>query len=434
MIPRYQTKEMLQIWNDQTRLSWWLEIEAQTSLACAAQGLVPDIHAKAIACRLKQIDIATLHAQALQVEDTVKHDVIAFLTVVESYLQEEAAFLHYGLTSSDVVDTALALMMKAALNQLIARLSQCLQALATKARKHVHTPMIGRSHGMHAEPTTFGVVLAGHYTELTRQQTHLAQALDTISVGKLSGAVGTFSHLPEPVEHQVLSFFGLNPEPVATQVIARDRHAFVLSTLALLGASIERLATNIRHWQRSELKEAEEPFTPGQKGSSAMPHKRNPIASENLCGMARLLRGYMVSAYENVALWHERDISHSSVERVILPDAFCVADYALQRLTRLIEGLVVYPEHMQQHLDQNHSLYLSQTILLACTRLFMPRQQAYAIVQRYAMQALQEQRDFLDLVLAAPELKSLNLDETQLRAQILVSKSTAERLLQRALI
>ncbi len=433
MIPRYQTEAIGQIFSDERRYGLWLKVEIEAANAASLAGLIPAEHAQALAAKLPELDVAALTARALALEETLKHDVIAFLSACEEHLGPEAASLHYGLTSSDVVDTALACQLRDAAQQTLARLAQVLEALKRRIDEHRYTPMVGRSHGMHGEPTTFGVVLAGHYAELARQRRRLEQAAQEIAFGKLSGAVGTFAHLPPSVEASVMRALDLTPEPLATQVIPRDRHALLFTTLAGLGASIERLATNIRHWQRSELGEAEEPFTQGQRGSSAMPHKRNPIGSENLCGVARLLRGYALSALEDVALWHERDISHSCVERVIGPDAFHLADYALRRLEKIISGLAVYPENMQRSLALTHGLVASQTVLLALVQAGVPRQKAYAIVQRNAMKAWEERTDFITLAARDPELRAVMQDPEALRDKARVSHATADLLIDRAL-
>jgi adenylosuccinate lyase len=432
MIPRYQTAEMAAIFSDENRYRLWLRIELAAADACAKAGFIPQTHAQALRTKLEHADIPKLTERALAIEETVKHDVIAFLSACEEQLGEEAASLHFGLTSSDVVDTTLAAQLTAACAQIDKRLQALLAALKRRAEEHKLTPMVGRSHGMHAEPTTFGIALAGHYAEHARQRKRLAIAASDIAFGKLSGAVGTFAHLPPAIEAQVVQALGLKAEPLATQVVPRDRHAFLFTVIAGLGGSIERFATNLRHWQRTELGEAEEPFTQGQRGSSAMPHKRNPITSENLCGLSRLLRGYALSSLEDIALWHERDISHSSVERVIAPDAFHLADYALKRATTLVEGLAVYPERLARNLAMNFGLTASQTVLLELVKSGVPRQQAYGVVQKAAMQAFSEQRDFIDLVLADEQVRAAVKDPAMLREKTHVSDATATLLLARA--
>ena len=320
---------------------------------------------------------------------TTKHDVIAFLTHVEELGGIEARWLHRGMTSSDVLDSSLAILMRDAADLLLTRCDRLLAALAKRAREHAKTPMIGRSHGIFAEPVTFGLALAGHHAEIARGRARLALAREEIAVGKIAGAVGTYAHLTPEIEERTLRALGLAPETVATQVVARDRHAAFFSALALLAAAIERFATNVRHWQRSEVAEAEEPFTTGQKGSSAMPHKRNPIVSENLCGLARVVRSAVIPALEDVALWHERDISHSSVERMIAPDATTTLGYMLDRTATLAEGLVVYPDHLAKNLERAGELYFSEAVLLALVESGLPRQEAYVLVQRNAMRAWQ---------------------------------------------
>lgn len=432
MLPRYQTKEIALIFSDERRNALWLTIEVEAAVAAARLGLVPTAHAEALKSKLPGMDIAALSQRAAVLEETLKHDVIAFLSACEEQLGEEAASLHYGLTSSDVVDTALACQLRDGTRQVLSRLDGLIAAFDVRIDEHRYTEMVGRSHGMHGEPTTFGIVLAGHRAELQRQRQRLSTALDEIAFGKLSGAVGTFAHLPPDVEAHVMGALGLKPEPLATQVVPRDRHAQLFMALAGLGASIERFATNLRHWQRSELQEAEEPFTAGQRGSSAMPHKRNPIGSENLCGVARLLRGYALAALEDVALWHERDISHSSVERVIGPDALHLADYACKRLTMMVSGMAVYPDNMQRTLAMTHGLVASQTVLLALVQAGVPRQKAYGIVQRNAMKAWAEKTDFIALAAADPELREVMQQPEELRNKAKVAEQTVDMLIARA--
>lgn len=432
MLKRYQSPAIAKVFSDNHRYELWLEIEWRTAQAAARAGLVPKAHADALAAKLPNFDIEALVKRALLLEETLKHDVIAFLSACEEQLQEESASLHFGLTSSDVVDTTLAKQLDEACAVVLQSLGSVLEAFKQKAEEHRDTEMVGRSHGMHGEPTTFGVVLAGHYAELSRQHKRLQAARTDIAFGKLSGAVGTFAHLPPEVEAEVLEAMGLMPEPLATQVVPRDRHAHLFSVLAGLGASIERFSVNLRHWQRSELQEAEEPFTAGQRGSSAMPHKRNPIGSENLCGVARLLRGYALAALEDVALWHERDISHSSVERVIAPDAFHLVDYALRRLDKIVRGLAVYPERMRANLESSFGLVTSQTVLLQLTRAGMPRQVAYGVVQEAAMQAWKERSDFLTLVFSTPEVSALGLQRAEVEKKAKVSGDKARLLQSRA--
>jgi adenylosuccinate lyase len=385
MIQRYSRAEMRDIWSEQRKLELWLEIELLASEALVAQGLVP----KKDFARMKAKAAFNLE-RCKELERTLNHDVIAFTTNVAEHIGGSASrWLHFGLTSSDIVDTAFAVQMVQSADILLADVKALRQAIAARARQHQFTPMIGRSHGIHAEPTTFGLKLAQMYDEFGRACQRLEAARDEVAVGKLSGAVGTSAHLPPEVEAFVCQKLGLRPAPVATQVVARDLHAAFLMTVALVGASIERWATEFRHLQRTEVLEVEEFFAKGQKGSSAMPHKRNPITFERLTGLARVLRGNGLAALENVALWHERDISHSSVERIIFPDSCTLLDYMLVTLTRLIEGLIVYPENMARNLELSLGLWNSQTVLLALIKKGLTREQAYDLVQRNAMKTWQ---------------------------------------------
>jgi adenylosuccinate lyase len=399
MIPRYSRPEMARIWAPENHFRIWFEIEALACEAQAALGVIPESAARAIrekgAFEIERID---------EIERETRHDVIAFLTNLAEHIGPEARFLHQGMTSSDVLDTALAVQLKQAADLLLADLGALLAALKRRAFEHKMTPTIGRSHGIHAEPTTFGLKLAGHYAEFARNRERLLAARKEIATCAISGAVGTFANIDPRVEAYVAERLGLNPEPISTQVIPRDRHAMFFATLAVIAAGIERLATEIRHLQRSEVREAEEYFSPGQKGSSAMPHKRNPVLAENLTGLARLVRAAVLPALEDVALWHERDISHSSVERVIAPDATIALDFALVRLTRLIDGLVVYPERMRANLDATGGLVDSQRVLLALTQAGMSREDAYAAVQRHAMAAWHGAGRFADLLKQDPEI------------------------------
>jgi adenylosuccinate lyase len=384
MIPRYSRPDMVAIWSPETRFRIWFEIEAHATDALAELGVVPKEAAKII--WEKGRDATFNVARIDEIEQVTKHDVIAFLTHLGEIVGPEARFLHQGMTSSDVLDTCLSVQLKRASDILIADVDKLLAALEKRAREHKYTITIGRSHGIHAEPTTFGIKLAEAYAEFSRNRARLVAAQKEISVAAISGAIGTFANIDPKVEAHVAEKLGLAIEPVSTQVIPRDRHAMFFATLGVAASSIERLATEVRHLQRTEVLEAEEFFSPGQKGSSAMPHKRNPVLSENLTGLARLVRGMVVPALENVALWHERDISHSSVERMIGPDATITLDFALARLAGLIEKLVVYPENMRRNLDLLGGLHNSQRVMLALTQTGMSREESYAAVQRNAME------------------------------------------------
>lgn len=417
MIERYTRPEMAELWSEQSRLSVWLEVETVALEEMAREGLVPRDAAEAVRAR-GGFDIERM----AELERELKHDVIAFLTTVAEKVGPEARYLHFGMTSSDLIDTAFALQLTRATDLILAELDLLLEAVRARAEEHRHTVCIGRSHGIHAEPTTFGLKMLGWYTELQRSRARIVQAREEIRVGKLSGAVGTLATLPPQVEERVMQRLGLGVEPVATQVVARDRHAAFFSALALLGCAIERAGTEIRHLQRTEVREAEERFTAGQKGSSAMPHKRNPILSENLCGLARLLRSYADAALQNVALWHERDISHSSVERVIAPDSCTVAHFMLHRFRSLVEGLVVYPERMRQNLELTRGLPFSGRLLLALSDRGMTREHAYGVVQRHALAAWEGGPDLLERVSSDPEVTAL-LDAGTLQSLFSVEHS-----------
>ena len=399
MIPRYARPEMVTIWEPETRFSIWLDIETHAMDAMADLGIVPAEAAKAVrekgAFDVDRID---------EIEREVKHDVIAFLTSLAEHVGEEARFVHQGMTSSDVLDTCFNVQLTRASDILLADLDALLAALKTRAMEHKMTPCIGRSHAIHAEPTTFGLKLAQAYAEFERCKTRLLAAREEIAVCAISGAVGTFANIDPAVEAHVAKAMGLSIEPISTQVIPRDRHAMFFATLGVIASTMERLAVEIRHLQRTEVLEAEEYFSPGQKGSSAMPHKRNPVLTENLTGLARLVRGMVVPALENVALWHERDISHSSVERMIGPDATITLDFALARLTGVVEKLVIYPERMQKNLDLLGGLVHSQRVLLALTQAGTSREDAYRIVQQNAMPVWRGEGQFLDLLKADEEV------------------------------
>ena len=393
---------MGRIWSDQRRYETWLAVETAAAEAMASAGIVPPEAARDIRER-GAFDIARIE----EIEKTTQHDVIAFTTAVAEKVGPSARWLHFGLTSSDVVDTALALQMREACDLVLRDLDALGEAVRDRAFEHRRTPMIGRTHGVHAEPMTFGLKLALWYAEILRDVERVTRAKATISVGKLSGAVGTFAHLPPSIEADVCRRIGLEPAPVASQVVQRDRHAELLSTLAITAASLEKFALEIRGLQKTEIGEVEEPFAKGQKGSSAMPHKRNPIGCEQICGLARLLRGNATAAMENIALWHERDISHSSVERVILPDSFIALDHILRRFTKIVGGMVVYPDRMRQNLDRSRGVVFSGAVLLELARAGVSREQAYEWVQRNAMRSFAEQRDFKALLAADPDVTGM---------------------------
>ena len=402
MIGRYTSPEMGRIWSDQRKYETWLQVETAAADAMARAGIIPADAARDIRERgrfdLERID---------EIEQVTQHDVIAFTTAVAEHVGPSARWLHFGLTSSDVIDTAQALQMRDACDLILAGLDRLMQAVRQRADEHRRTPMIGRTHGVHAEPMTFGLKLALWYAELTRDVNRVHRARETVSVGKLSGAVGTFAHLPPSIEADVCRSLGLEPAPVASQVIQRDRHAELLNALAITASSLEKFALDIRGLQKTEIGEVEEPFAKGQKGSSAMPHKRNPIGCEQIVGLARLVRANAGASLENNALWHERDISHSSVERVIIPDSFIALDHMLRRFTRIVSGMVVYPERMRENLDRSRGVVFSGTVLLELARRGVSREQAYEWVQRNAMRAFNEKRDFKALLLADRDITSV---------------------------
>lgn len=403
MIPRYSRPEMTALWSNEARLRRWRDVELAALEGMVAEGIAPK--SALDACVAKAGDFnAEDNARIEEIEKVTKHDVIAFLTFMEERIGPDARWLHWGMTSSDVLDTSLALILRDAATLLISGVDRVLEAVEARAFEHKLTPMMGRSHGIHAEPISFGHKLAIWFDELKRARRRLEQARDVISFGKISGAVGTFAHLPPSVETHAMKKLGLTGAPASSQIVQRDRHAEYFGALALLGASIEKFAVEIRHLQRTEVREAEENFTPGQKGSSAMPHKRNPILSENLTGLARLLRGYALSAIENVPLWHERDISHSSVERMVGPDATVVADFMLHRFAGLIENLKVYPQNMQKNLELLGGVVNSQRLLLELAKRGLDRQAAYVIIQRNAMKHYELGLDFKTALLADVDL------------------------------
>ena len=398
MIDRYTRPEMGALWTEEAQYQAWLDVELAACWAWAeATGQIPHEDVETL-YENAGFDVDRIHA----IEAETRHDVVAFTRAVSETLGEERKWVHYGLTSSDVVDTAQSLRLTRANAILRADLERLADVLRQRAVEHKHTVCVGRTHGVHAEPTTFGLKLARFYDQVRRDQERFEAAAEAVRVGKLSGAVGTFANIPPEVERLTCERLGLRPAPISTQVLPRDLHAQYLGALALVGTTIETIAVEIRHLQRSEVLEAEEAFGKGQKGSSAMPHKRNPVGSENLTGMARLMRGYMVAAYENVALWHERDISHSSVERVILPDATIALDYALQRLARIVENLTVYPDRMAENLERTYGLVYSQRLLLMLIETGLSREAAYDTVQPLAMRAWRERRSFREIVEAEP--------------------------------
>ncbi len=393
MIERYTTEEMGRIWTPENRFLKWLEVELYVCKAWHKKGKIPAAALKRI-IKKARFDVKRID----EIEKTVKHDVIAFLTSVAEYVGPDSRYIHMGLTSSDVLDTSLALLLREASNLIIEDIKELMEVLKDRAHEHKDTVMMGRSHGIHAEPVTFGLKMAMYYDEMGRNLERMIAAREVISYGKLSGAVGTFSSIDPSIERYVLRELGLRPEPVATQVVQRDRHAEFFSTLAIIASTIEKIAVEVRHLQRTEVLEAEEPFTKGQKGSSAMPHKRNPILSENLTGLARLVRGYATSTMENNALWHERDISHSSVERVAAPDATILMDFMLKRVSTMLSGLVVYPEKMKKNMELLKGLVFSQRVLLKLVDKGLTREDAYKVVQRNAMKVWEGKGEFKGLL------------------------------------
>src|ERR1700760_232133 len=408
MVPRYSRPQMAAIWAPENRYRIWFEIEALAAEGMARAGLIPESAARNIrekgTPKLPAINAADIE-RIDAIERETRHDVIAFLTWLAEAVGPDSRFVHQGMTSSDVLDTCLSVQLTQAADLLLKDLDAVLAALKTQAMAHKYTLTIGRSHGIHAEPTTFGLKLAGHYAEFARNRARLFAAREEVAVAAVSGAVGTFAHLDPVVEEYVAEKLGLRPEPVSTQVIPRDRHAAFFATLGVVASSVERLATEIRHLQRTEVLEAEEFFSEGQKGSSAMPHKRNPVLSENLTGLSRMVRAYVTPAMENVVLWHERDISHSSAERMIAPDATVTLDFALNRLAGLIDNLLVYPQNMQKNLDRLGGLVHSQRLLIALTQKGASREDAYKFVQRNAMPVWRGEGDFQTLLKQDPDVK-----------------------------
>ena len=407
MISRYTRPEMGKVWSDENRFRAWLEVELAASEALAEMGEVPPEAARLLR-QHASFEVARIHA----IEREVKHDVIAFTTAVAESMAaaghpEASRWLHYGLTSNDVVDTAQGLLARQASELLLKDIETLLEVLKKRAFEFKHTVQVGRTHGVHAEPITFGLKLAIWYDDMRAHFRRLAAAADDLSVGKLSGAVGTFAHLSPDAEETICARLGLNAAPISSQVVSRERHAYYLATLALIAATLEKIALEIRHLQRTEVREAQEPFSAGQKGSSAMPHKRNPVTSEQICGLARVIRANTQAAFENIALWHERDISHSSVERIILPDSAILLDYLLAKTTWLVEKMPVHAERMRRNLDLTHGLIFSGQLLLDLAAAGMLREQAYAVVQRHAMKAWEEEGDFRAAIEADAEIRSL---------------------------
>ena len=399
MIPRYSTPEMQRIWSPEYKFQKWLEVEIAVCEGWAQLGHIPPQAVEKIKAK------ASFSVQRIEeLEEVVRHDVIAFLTNVAENVGEEARYIHLGLTSSDILDTSMAVLLREACQIILQDLEGLSQVLHRRAWEHKDTPMIGRTHGIHAEPITFGLKLTLWWDENRRNIERLKRAIDTISYGKISGAVGSFAHVEPSVEEHACRKLGLKPAPISSQIIQRDRYAELLTTLAIIASSVEKFATEIRNLQRTDIREAEEYFAPGQKGSSAMPHKRNPIACEQVCGLARLVRTNSLAALENVPLWHERDITHSSVERVILPDSTTLVDYILKRFTRILDRLLVYPERMMENLNETRGLIFSESVLLALTRKGLSREDAYQLVQRIAMEGWQGNRHFKELVLEDEEI------------------------------
>lgn len=402
MIERYTRPEMGRIWTEENRYRAWLEVELAVCAAWAAAGRIPQAALENIRAHA-EIDAARIAA----IEQVTRHDVIAFLTSLEEKVGPDSRFIHLGCTSSDIIDTANALLIRQAGALILNDLQLLLDTLHTLAMRYKSVLCMGRTHGVHAEPTSFGLKLAGFYCEFVRHRERVGRALEGLAIGKISGAVGTYAFLSPEIEKKALEILGLRPDPHSTQIVQRDRYAEFFVALALTGGGIERVATELRHLQRTEVLEVEEGFGKGQKGSSAMPHKKNPVSAENLCGIARVLRGNALAAMENQALWHERDISHSSVERIIMPDSTILADYALARLTRLLDGLVVHEDRMRDNMRLSCGLYFSQKILTALVDAGMPRQEAYELVQRLAMRSWSEKVSFPDLVRTDPKMKSI---------------------------
>ena len=409
MIDRYSRKEMSAIWTEQNQFQSWLDVELAVCRAWSDLGHIP------------KEDVETLYQKASfdidrikEIEETTRHDVVAFTRAVSETLGPEKKWVHYGLTSTDVVDTATGVRLKQANTLLKKGIDRLLAVLAAKAKEHKYTVMMGRTHGIHAEPTTFGLKCALWYAEMLRNKDRFEKAADEIEFGKISGAVGTFANIPPQIEVLVCEYLGLKPAPISTQTLQRDRHAYYMSVIALIGSSLEKMAVEIRHLQKSETREVEERFMAGQKGSSAMPHKRNPIGSENISGCARVLRGYMVTAFENIPLWHERDISHSAAERIILPDATILLDYMLDRFARILENLVVFEENMLENIQKTHGLVFSQRLMLMLINKGVSREESYDMIQPLAMKAWENRLPLMDLALNDGRVSS-HLDESEIK-------------------
>ncbi len=402
MIERYTRPKMAELWSEENKLRKWLQVEIAVCEGWARLGVIPEGDLREIKQKVR-LDPSRIR----ELEKETRHDVAAFVMQLEESIGKAGRWIHFGLTSYDVVDTALALLLKEALKIILDDLDLLMEVLKERAFEHRETVMIGRTHGVHAEPVTFGLKLALWYDEMRRNRHRLTSALDTISVGKISGAVGTYAHVPPEVEEYVCSKLGLRPAPISSQILQRDRHAEVMAALALLASSVEKIALEIRHLQRTEVLEVEEPFLEGQKGSSAMPHKRNPVGSENLCGLARVVRGNLMAALENIALWHERDISHSSVERIILPDTTILLDYMLARLTGILKGMRIHPERMKENLLLTRGLIFSESLMLEMIKRGLQRQEAYRLVQRNATEAWEKGKDFKELIRIDPEISQI---------------------------
>lgn len=426
MIERYSRAEMAAIWTEQAQFQAWLDVELA---ACRAWSLLGEIPSEDVDILYRD---ATFDIDRIkEIEESTRHDVVAFTRAVSESLGPEKKWIHYGLTSTDVVDTAWGVRLKKANGIIMLGIDRLIEVLRAKAREHKYTVMMGRTHGVHAEPTTFGLKCALWYAEMVRNRERFVDAASGVEFGKVSGAVGTFAHIPPAVEEYVCEELGLSFAPISTQTLQRDRHAFYMSVLALVGSSLEKMAVEIRHLQKSETREVEERFFEGQKGSSAMPHKRNPIGSENISGCARVLRGYMVTAFENIPLWHERDISHSGAERIILPDATTLLDYMLDRFARIIDNLVVYPEHMKENIDRTFGLVFSQRLLLKLIEKGMSREMAYDMVQPLAMRAWKERRSFRDLVDTSEIADAIGVEEIDDAFDLMYHTRQVDRIFER---